>query len=177
MSLHHFPLFVACLFCIYFERWYFCHLSWFFTDVKKGSFFVTLLSVDPSINTDMYLQLLRASTRSSLIVSPIMLANSWHLCSVWYLCLRQTPCLLSSSTIAGNLVKGISSLEIMYATSNKRLTRSFSSDEAQATALPMACSLRFHLSFSSAVAQEKRPSRGCPISNAWQRCHFRARFL
>ena len=81
----------------------FCHLSWFFTDVKKGSFFVTLLSVDPSINTDMYLQLLRASTRSSLIVSPIMLANSWHLCSVWYVCPRQTPCLLSSSTIAGEL--------------------------------------------------------------------------
>ena len=50
------------------------------------------LSVDPSINTDMYLQLLRASTRSSLIVSPIMLANSWHLCSVWYVCTRQTPC-------------------------------------------------------------------------------------
>ena len=34
-----------------------------------------LLSVDPSINTDMYLQLLRASTRSSLIVSPIMLGD------------------------------------------------------------------------------------------------------
>ena len=50
---------------------------------KKGSFSATLLSVDTSINTDMYLQLLRASTTSSLIVSPIMLANYWHLCSVW----------------------------------------------------------------------------------------------
>ena len=90
----------------------------------------------------MYLQLLRASTRSSFIVSPIMLANSWHLCSVWYVCPRQTPCLLSSSTIAGNLVKGISTLEIMYATSNKRLTRSFSSDEAEATALPMGVLLK-----------------------------------
>ena len=39
-----------------------------------------------------------------------------------------------------------------------------------------ACSSRFPLSFSSAVAQEKRPSWGCPISNAWQRCLFRARF-
>ena len=91
----------------------------------------------------MYLQLLcRASTRSSLIVSPIMLANSWHLCSVWYVCPRQTPCLLSSSTIAGNLVKGISSLEIMYATSNKPLTRSFSSDEAEATAFLMGVLLK-----------------------------------
>ena len=32
------------------------------------------------------------------------------------------------------------------------------------------------LSFSSAVAQEKRPSCGCPISNARQRCLFRACF-
>ena len=101
-----------------------------------------LLSVDPSINTDMYLQLLRASTRSSVIISPIMPANSWHLCSVWYVCPRQTPCLLSSFTIAGNLVKGISSLEIMYATSNKRLTRYFSSDEAEATVLPMSTLLK-----------------------------------
>ena len=39
-------------------------------------------------------------------------------------------------------MKGISSLEIMYAISNKRLTRSFSSDEAEATALPMGVLLK-----------------------------------
>ena len=40
----------------------------------------------------------------------------------------------------------------------------------------MGVLLKICLSFSSAVVQEKRPSCGCPILNAWQRCLFRARF-
>ena len=50
---------------------------------------------------------------SSCKQSPMMLVNSWHLCSVPYVLPSDTPCRYSNSTIAGYLVKGISSLANM----------------------------------------------------------------
>ena len=98
-------------------------------------FSVIDVSVDPSISTEEYFAVLSEVNNSFLIDSPIMHVNS---CSVIYYVLPvATPCRFSTSTRAGYLEKGNSSLASTYAKSKSFETWVISSLLAPAMALPI----------------------------------------